>query len=251
VAFFFAIKSDGLTEVRRYVDFHLSSDEATDYTVRLSTGTSGLNCIGSFATTTGITSGTAFRVQAGGATITGGVSVTGGVTTTTGVTVGSALVVQAGGAAITGNSTVTGNLTVSGTVSGAISRTYVHCVAYNSLNRTVLSLAPMSASMAMPLNAHRDVQGTSPFNGSNGLFTAATAGMYLFHAQWSTATSYGTKTEIWKNGVLDADAWTTRLTHAVYLAVGDYVQVRIRHYDSVASNLETTWQTTHVTCTLL
>ena len=109
----------------------------------------------------------------------------------------------------------------------------------------------MSASIAMPLNAHRDVQGTSLFNGSNGLFTAATAGMYLFYAQWQSGTSYAQTTEIWKNGVMEANALTPRLTHVVNLAVGDYVQVRIRHYDSASTNLDTTWQVTHVTCTML
>ena len=109
----------------------------------------------------------------------------------------------------------------------------------------------MSASVAMPLNAHRDVQGTSLFNGSNGLFTAATAGMYLFYAQWQGGTSYAQTTEIWKNGVMEANALTPRLTHVVYLAVGDYVQVRIRQYDASATNLDTTWQVMHVTCTML
>ena len=88
-----------------------------------------------------------------------------------------------------------------------------------------MELAPTSASIAMPLNACRDVQGTSLFNGSNGLFTAATAGMYFFYVQWQSATSYAQTTEIWKNGTMEANALTPRLTHVMYLAVGDYAQV--------------------------
>ena len=123
-------------------------------------------------------------------------------------------------------------------------------MAFNSLDGPVLSLAPMSASVAMPLNAHRDVQGTSLFNGSNGLFQCSTAGLYLFVVNWLVATGFATVTEIWKNGAMVAKA-CRRLTHVVYLAVGDTVQVRIRHYDDSATNLETTWQTTHVSCTML
>ena len=50
---------------------------------------------------------------------------------------------------------------------------------------------------------------------------------------------------------MEANALTPHLTHAIYLAVSDYVQVRLRHYDSVATNLDTTWQVTHVTRTML
>ena len=150
---------------------------------------------------------------------------------------------------ITGNSTVTGNLAVSGTISGVYGRTYIHCVAFNSLNGPSLQIARTpDASIAMPLNAHRDVQGVSPFNGSNGLFQCTTPGMYLFNARWLGATSFGKYTALLKNGAMEAELYDVRLTHALYLAAGDSVQLRIRHYEDAPINIETRM---HVTCTLL
>jgi hypothetical protein len=75
--------------------------------------------------------------------------------------------------------------------------------------------------------------------------------MYLFNARWMGATSFGRYTAMLKNGVLEAEAFEVRLTHVVFLAASDSVQVRIRHYDDATINIETAWTAMHVTCTLL
>ena len=132
---------------------------------------------------------------------------------------------------------------------GTVSRVQHHCQAF--ITAGPVTLAPSLSLVVLPANGTQNVRGTNPYNTTTRRFTAPSAGMYMFAVHWDAFTSAALNTQIRKNGVIDAYAMGGQLTHVLYLTTSDYVEVYVRHADSVRCNINVDSYSTFVTCTLL
>jgi hypothetical protein len=135
----------------------------------------------------------------------------------------------------------------SATFAGAVQRVQHHCLAYQAASYSV----PSGTTVVLPLGASKGVRGTNPYNPGINRFVAPLAGLYKFTVKWQCFTTKEINTELRVNGTSEALTYRGSLTHVVYLTTSDYVQVFIRHVDTVACALYTDAQVTCVTCTML
>jgi hypothetical protein len=206
-----AIKSDGVMEIGKYLDFHDATTDTTyDYRIRLTCASTTLSCSGTFAST-GLSSSS-------GLTVTTGSSSVQALSATTG-TFSSSLAADSG------------SITNALSVGGVVTRLQHHTQAY--ILTGPVSLAASASTVLLPLTATQNVRGTS-FNTTTKRWTAPVAGMYQINVIWYCMTTTVLNTELKKNGTLEAAAPRGALTHVLYLTTSDYLEVYVRHNDTVS-----------------
>jgi hypothetical protein len=147
--------------------------------------------------------------------------------------------VTGGGASITGSVTCSSalaadsvNVTNALSVGGVVTRLQHHTQAY--ILTGPVSLAASGSTVLLPINATQNVRGTNSFNTTTKRWTAPVAGMYMMQVRWYCMTTTVLNTELKKNGVTEAMTPSGQLSHVLYLTTTDYLEVYVRHNDTVS-----------------